>query len=1309
MRGRRLRGLVAALCVCFLLAPGAAHAWFGWSEQVSRLVLDWTEQVPRTILQRVAGLFGVALELGPMEGSLPSGLKIERLAWSGADGMRVEVQGATVQLQPGRLLATELRIVMLHAERVDVQLPKPAQDAKPAGGPLQLPANLGLPVSIDLQSLHVHALHVRGDDGVELPIVRDLRASFRADAKALELPSLAMQVEGIAAVEGHAKVGTEAPYATTLEVSARPQLPDWPALPPLKLLAEGPLEQLQTRLRAQGDGDSVPLSIETTVRTLSTLPLRQASISLDRFQPQAFGLPGPQVTLAGTMQAQVDPAIVAAADKGEAVASLAELPWSGRLELRNETPGALDAGSVPVAALQTRFGWREGRLQLDELDVNRGTLSGNVAVDTRRLMSAFGLELPTVDARLALSGLDLSNWMSKATATRIGGSLALVGDAVSFDLRDTAATQLQASGKAQLQGNEVAIESLALRTHAGALTTRGRASTAEPWRADLQGSFERLTPARLARIAGIDMPAALSSLQGLGGEFAIDGELAPTLALDSRLALRQGSYEGKPLRIDWQGKVSLEQLQNLKLDARLGELRAQVQGDAGRAGDRLSLDVTAPDLSVLAPQLAGRLRVTGIAALPGLDAAALSAGTVDLKADGSGLASGETKLGALALSLQGTLSAHRLSADLKGPLATAQLAGTGALTLPGVTSSAARSWAWKGRIDRFASSQPLAVTLAQAMPLAADAAGASAGPASLRADGGRLDLARFSFRDGRFDVQGQAENLPVSRWSARFGLIPEEAARIDEVHLGGRWNLAGSGIEDLSGQADLRVRTGRTVDGDGSASLRFDRGAVAGSVDLRLPSLAFANRQLGPAWAVDGQARLRGQVSGRLPAPHIVGNLEGRDLVFVDRSMGWRLDRGVLDARFDGQRLHVEKMQLRSGEGSVDLAGSLLIDGMVGDFRLTTQALPILVGPGQRVVVTGDTGIRVRGNDFDWSGKLKVDDGLVEIGGGGAPSLPDDVKVVDTRTDTQKVAAAPDAKARAASGASPAARKTQTKQTKQAPPTKQTKPVATPPPADARPMRLSADLLIDLGGNLRVRGSGADVRLEGELRITGTLPEEPRASGTVRVREGLFSAYGQTLRISRGRVIFNGPLDNPALDLVAMRRGAVVEAGVAVGGTALSPRITLVSEPEVSDAEKLSWLVLGTSMGDARSGAQSAALSAAAATLFGSETLDGGLASKLGLDVLAIRNASDAGFSADFDARFPTQTGIANASTLGAANDVIAIGKRLGSRMLLSYEQGLKGVWSLVRLQYDITRRLTARAQTGTDTGVDLLYSFPFD
>jgi translocation and assembly module TamB len=382
---------------------------------------------------------------------------------------------------------------------------------------------------------------------------------------------------------------------------------------------------------------------------------------------------------------------------------------------------------------------------------------------------------------------------------------------------------------------------------------------------------------------------------------------------------------------------------------------------------------------------------------------------------------------------------------------------------------------------------------------------------------------------------------------------------------------------------------------------------------------------------------------------------------------------------------------------------------MKGRFSLLADHLAVPFGPGQRVVVSADTEIVGAGEAWQWRGRIGVDEGLIELRGGEAPSLPDDVVVVDARTAPVRVRG----KAGTVPGKEPSSRTSQAQADPKAKTGTGTKAKAAPggPAEPKTQLGLGADLVLDLGQKLQVRGSGVDARLAGSLTVRGTLPGAPRVTGTVTVRDGSYSAYGQKLEITRGRVVFNGPIDNPVIDLVAMRRGPAVEAGVAVTGTALSPRIRLVSKPDVPDAQKLSWLVLGVGLDDVRSGGQSAALQAAAATLFAGKDggPGGGLAKALGLDVLTVRSASSSGFDANFGATFPGQAAVGGATTTGATQEVVAIGKRLGSRLMVTYEQGLRGVWSLLRLQYDLTRRLSLRAQTGTDTAIDLLYSLSFD
>jgi translocation and assembly module TamB len=58
---------------------------------------------------------------------------------------------------------------------------------------------------------------------------------------------------------------------------------------------------------------------------------------------------------------------------------------------------------------------------------------------------------------------------------------------------------------------------------------------------------------------------------------------------------------------------------------------------------------------------------------------------------------------------------------------------------------------------------------------------------------------------------------------------------------------------------------------------------------------------------------------------------------------------------------------------------------------------------------------------------------------------------------------------------------------------------------------------------------------------------------------------------------------------------------------------------------------------------------------------------------------------------------------------VVTVGKRISSRLYLSFEQGAATATSLVRLRYKINPRVTLQLQTGTNTALDVLYSWAFD
>ncbi len=184
---------------------------------------------------------------------------------------------------------------------------------------------------------------------------------------------------------------------------------------------------------------------------------------------------------------------------------------------------------------------------------------------------------------------------------------------------------------------------------------------------------------------------------------------------------------------------------------------------------------------------------------------------------------------------------------------------------------------------------------------------------------------------------------------------------------------------------------------------------------------------------------------------------------------------------------------------------------------------------------------------------------------------------------------------------------------------------------------------------------------------------------------------------------FSGPYDDPTLAILALRgsntptrtslNSDTQKVGVKVTGSARSPHLQLYAEPELPDSEKLAWLVLGRPASGA--GAEAAAMQQAAMALLGSQIrgMEGGLAHALGLDDISV-------------AQQPATSGSTGTTETGAA---VTLGKRLSSRLYVAYEHSLNGANGALNLFYDVSRRLTVRAQVGGTNALDLIFTLPYD
>ncbi len=229
---------------------------------------------------------------------------------------------------------------------------------------------------------------------------------------------------------------------------------------------------------------------------------------------------------------------------------------------------------------------------------------------------------------------------------------------------------------------------------------------------------------------------------------------------------------------------------------------------------------------------------------------------------------------------------------------------------------------------------------------------------------------------------------------------------------------------------------------------------------------------------------------------------------------------------------------------------------------------------------------------------------------------------------------------------------------------------------------------LNLGDQFHLNGFGADVNLSGRLRLEKAPSDNMHLFGEVRVPRGRYRAYGQRLTVRKGSVIFYGPMDNPDLNLEAVRDlppGNTDVVGMRVIGSLKTPEAILFSEPAMTDSDIAYYLLTGrkpvaNSTGTGGFTASGALLSLG---LAGSESKAGQLAEKFGITDLQLGTSE--GTNGDSEAEISGQ---------------------LGKDLYVRYGRGLGEKSNSISFQYRLTPRLMIETISGIEDALDLLYSF---
>ena len=451
--------------------------------------------------------------------------------------------------------------------------------------------------------------------------------------------------------------------------------------------------------------------------------------------------------------------------------------------------------------------------------------------------------------------------------------------------------------------------------------------------------------------------------------------------------------------------------------------------------------------------------------------------------------------------------------------------------------------------------------------------------------------------------------------------------------------FAGRSVGELGGVLRMRLPpTQRWPDGQAS---------LEGGVEARVADIGIWNSWVPPGWRLSGSLQTSAQFGGRLGAPLYSGRMVGRELAVRNLLQGVDVRQGEVNVALEGARARVERFALRGGEGTLAVEGQALLGERPRlELALQAERFRVIGRIDRRLVASGRAQLQLSADQLQLQGDLRLDEGLFDLGRRDAPTLDDDVSVKR-----------PGEEARPA-GTNGAAR-------------------------PRRAQRVAVD--VDLGDALVVRGRGLDTRLGGQIRL-GSSAGRPTVHGIVRADGGTYAAYGQRLEIERGILSFSGPPESPSLDVLALRPNLDTQVGVAITGSLQSPRVRLHASTEMSDSEKLSWLVLGRAP-DGLGRNDTALLQRAAVALWAGEgeAPTDALLRTLGLDEVSFRQG-------DGEVR----------------ETVITLGKQLGRRWYLGYERGVNsttGTWQLI---YRIAQRFTLRAQSGHENSLDVIWVWRF-
>ena len=396
--------------------------------------------------------------------------------------------------------------------------------------------------------------------------------------------------------------------------------------------------------------------------------------------------------------------------------------------------------------------------------------------------------------------------------------------------------------------------------------------------------------------------------------------------------------------------------------------------------------------------------------------------------------------------------------------------------------------------------------------------------------------------------------------------------------------------------------------------------------------------------------------SGRVARPQLAGVIRANALSYENQTYGTRLSNMAVSARFNGERLELDKLEADAGDGKLSATGYVSLASQSGypmDFSVQLNQAQLASSGTIATSATGNLKLtKAAGQTALLSGRLTLPETRYRIVRQSAAEVP----------ALSGVRFSPPRGPQRVTGNEQAARGS----------------------GLLSLIRLDVDL--DAPRRLYVSGMGLESEWGADLKLSGT-SAAPRISGSVDLERGTLGFAGRSFALERGHIAFLGGAEiNPTIDITASETIEGVAVNVDISGRAFDPQIAFTSVPSLPQDEVLARILFGSSIGNL-SALEAVQLAASLNSLRGT----GGGLNPLG----ALRSA----------------TGIDRLRVLGADDTTgrgtaLAAGQYLTDDIYVEFITDAKG-FTATQLEIALTRTLSVLSQAGGSgaTNVNLQYS----